>query len=126
MPLYRADFIDPEGKTRSAVTAADVRALPEDERPGIVPSGDLLTHHMKTMRALASAVAQRAEADVAIRSITGAGRIRTVLIATFDGRFRRPDNTTSTVTADHNTDGPCFCAACRADRKAPRAKGGNR
>lgn len=126
MALVRADFIDPDGNVRTPLTGAIVRSLPSSEGR-IIPDGDYLTRHMQTMRPVASEAAQRAEADILISRIVKGGAIRPSLIATFDGRFRRPDTSKSAgANADHKDDGPCFCAACRADRRVSRAKGVNR
>lgn len=124
MPLYRADYLRLDGTTNGAVKYRDTLGLGESH---ITPERDVLTSHMTTIRPLASAAAQRSESDVVISRIVGGGRIKAALIATFDGRFRRPDGSKNAGTnADHKTTGPCFCAGCRAERRASRTKGGNR
>lgn len=125
MPLYRADYIGTDGKVTGSVKARDVGRFSPST------SGDLLTRHMQTIRPQASLAARRAECDVLITRIIGAGRMKGTLIATPDGGFRKPEGTRTTDRGgDHKDSGACFCAACRADRALKRAaiprEGGDR
>lgn len=107
--LYRLDFIDSEGR------AAD---------PVQTLGRDFLSRHMTTARAYARAEAAATERAILITRIGKSGQMRPTLVIHPDGLSTRPQGTRTTGAGGDCTatpDGPpCFCANCRAARRAER------
>jgi hypothetical protein len=101
--LYRLDYLDP------LEAVADWR-------------GDVLTRHAATARAKAVEAAAAADRDVQVSRIGKAGAIRPAFIIGPDGRSRKPANTRAADGRDHSGAGTCFCAECRAERRAARGR----
>ncbi len=106
--LYRLDYLNDDGSQ-------------EPVRDPIL-GGDFICRHMTTARARATTVATRDERRVQITRIVGAGSMKATLVIGPDGTATRPSGTRAVERENctRATDDPCFCTACRADRREAR------
>jgi len=102
MSLYRLDFLADDGSTAEAV-----------RQPVI--GGDFLSRHASTARAAAIQAAAEDGRAVLMSRISGAGLMRPTLVIEPDGRCKPPAGMNSAHDSDARV---CFCAACRAQRRA--------
>jgi hypothetical protein len=109
MALYRLDYLAPDGSTAGGVTG--------------FAGMDYLARHASKARARAQEAAHESGCEVQITSIQNGGHLRPTLIVRPDGSARRPANSRPApgrLECRAGLDARCFCAACRAARKAAR------
>lgn len=109
MPLYRLDFLDPDGAAQ-----APVRGM----------AGDFLARHMQTARSHGTAVAAATDSNVLVTRIDNAGNMKPSLIIRPDGTTAPPPQARHANPREvcrKSQGGSCFCTPCRAERAEGRS-----